>query len=284
MIYYVYVILDTRKPGEYKYNDLVFNYEPFYVGRGKGNRIKTTINEGNDYKMNKINKIVKEKGEVLVIKLYGNLSFDKSQQLEVDTISKIGRYDLNEGVLLNFTDGGEGRKNVIVSDESKYKMSRSRMGVEPWNKGKSPSDETKKKISKSLSGEKNFNYGKHFSEEHKRKLSESNKEPQCLSVIQYDLDGNYIQEYKSLLEASIQTDINKSSIGKCCKGYYKKSGGYKWGYTKDSEEKIKNKKETNTELKNNIIRLLIEGKKISEITKILGCDRIIVSYHKNKNK
>jgi len=283
MIYYVYIILDTRKPGEYKYEDLSFEYEPFYVGRGKGNRIKTTLTEGNNYKLKKINKIKEEKGEVLVIKLYDNLSFDKSQQLEIDTISKIGRYDLNEGKLLNFTDGGEGRKNIIISDETRKKMRKARMGVDPWNKGKSPSDETRKKISKSLSGENNFNYGKHFSEEHKKKLSESNKEPQCLSVIQCDLDGNFIQEYKSLLEASIQTGINQSSIGKCCKGYYKKSGNYIWKYTKESIEKRKNIKETNTKLKDNIIRLLSEGKKICEISKILNCNRGIVSYHKNKN-
>jgi hypothetical protein len=42
--------------------------------------------------------------------------------------------------------------------------------------------------------------------------------------------------------------------------------------------------ETNTKLKDNIIRLLSDGKKICEITKILQCNRVIVSYHKNKCK
>ena len=37
-IFYVYVYLDSRFPGDYKYGDLTFNYKPFYVGKGKDNR------------------------------------------------------------------------------------------------------------------------------------------------------------------------------------------------------------------------------------------------------
>ena len=44
-IYYTYVYLDTRKSGFYSYSGLnnerfVFNYEPFYIGKGKNNRFK----------------------------------------------------------------------------------------------------------------------------------------------------------------------------------------------------------------------------------------------------
>ena len=47
----VYVYLDHRKPGNYVYGDLKFEYEPIYVGKGNINRprnhkylYKTTIN------------------------------------------------------------------------------------------------------------------------------------------------------------------------------------------------------------------------------------------------
>jgi len=135
-----------------------------------------------------------------------------------------------------------------------------------------------------LSGENNFNYGKQFSEEHKNKLSLSNKEPQCLSVIQYDLDGNKLKEYKSILESSLQTGVNKSSIGRCCRGDGKSAGGFKWSYTDDDVFKRINKKPTKTKLKQNIIKLLNENKTNTEISKILDCPIGIVIYHNNIKK
>lgn len=38
--YYVYVLLDGRRPGKYKFGPLEFTYEPFYVGHGKKDRVK----------------------------------------------------------------------------------------------------------------------------------------------------------------------------------------------------------------------------------------------------
>ena len=36
--FYVYVYLDPRKPGSFKFGEYEFDYEPFYVGKGKKNR------------------------------------------------------------------------------------------------------------------------------------------------------------------------------------------------------------------------------------------------------
>lgn len=54
-----------------------------------------------------------------------------------------------------------------------------------------------------------------------------------LSILQYDLDGNFIQEFSSILEASFHYINSKkwdSGISKCCKGILKKSHGYIWKY------------------------------------------------------
>ena len=41
-----------------------------------------------------------------------------------------------------------------------------------------------------------------------------------------------IKQWKSLKQASEELKISKSSISKCCKGKYKKVGGYIWRYKK----------------------------------------------------
>jgi hypothetical protein len=41
--YYVYLFLDKSKPGKFIYDDLEFEYETFYVGKGTGVRIKSSL-------------------------------------------------------------------------------------------------------------------------------------------------------------------------------------------------------------------------------------------------
>ncbi len=44
-IYYVYAYFDPFKKGEYNYEEFKFDYEPFYIGKGKGNRLNIHLNE-----------------------------------------------------------------------------------------------------------------------------------------------------------------------------------------------------------------------------------------------
>ena len=109
--FYVYVYLDTRKKGNYLYGDYHFEYEPFYVGKGKNNRCKHHLYEAYDFrdentkKCRKIRKIKKfTKNDPIILKLKEGLTDKQSQLLEMDLIKIIGKDNI--GPLTNIADGG----------------------------------------------------------------------------------------------------------------------------------------------------------------------------------
>lgn len=57
-------------------------------------------------------------------------------------------------------------------------------------------------------------------------------------ILQYDLQGNFIKEWKSIKEASSELKINSSSIGNCInkRKYYLTAGGFIWKYKKKEDE------------------------------------------------
>lgn len=124
MIFYVYVYLDPRKPGDYIYGDLRFSNEPFYVGKGKKYRYKDHLNEKetkNIVKHNKINKIRNDGLMPIIQILYDKLTNEESLVLEIKTIRQIGRLNIKTGPLTNLTDGGEGHVGFIQTKETKLK-------------------------------------------------------------------------------------------------------------------------------------------------------------------
>ena len=50
------------------------------------------------------------------------------------------------------------------------------------------------------------------------------------SVCQFTKDGKFVENYKSITEASQYTGISYSGIGNCCRGTQKTSGGHIWRY------------------------------------------------------
>lgn len=50
------------------------------------------------------------------------------------------------------------------------------------------------------------------------------------AVIQLSLEGEYINEYPSVIEAHRKTGANMANIRSCALGIYRQSGGYKWKY------------------------------------------------------
>jgi hypothetical protein len=152
MIFYVYVYLNRLKPGFYDYGSgLVFNYEPFYVGKGKLNRYLYHLNKvRNNCKYNKslkfdiIEENIKNNLDPLIIIIHDKLIEIDSLTMEKEIITKIGRLDLKLGPLTNRNDGGlKPQDNYKHNKESKLKISEGGKKRDPEKRYKliSPSGE-----------------------------------------------------------------------------------------------------------------------------------------------
>jgi hypothetical protein len=181
---YVYIYLDTRKSGKFIYYDLEFDYEPFYVGKGCGDRYNNHLNEKkvvNRHKSGKIENIKKVGLLPKIVFICDSVSDDVAKSIEMLTISKIGRYP--NGPLTNLTNGGDGAMGFNRSKDSIDKQIKSTLSNHTWlTKMKSPefaamvsermteyysNDENKKLISKRQSGSGNSMYGKKTSDNQK---------------------------------------------------------------------------------------------------------------------
>ena len=111
------------------YRHLKPNGEVFYIGIGTTKKRAYSKQSRNPLWHN----IVDKYGyEVQILKK--DLSWEEACELETLLINYYGRRDLGTGSLVNMTDGGEGKTNVVVSDETREKLSVSHKGLKytPW--------------------------------------------------------------------------------------------------------------------------------------------------------
>lgn len=161
--YYVYAYLDPSEKGEFNFEDLVFEYKPFYIGKGSGRRFKDHLKnislQKNTHKNNKIKKILSEGKEPIILFIYKDLTQEESLNLEANVINKIGLRNLT-----NVTIGGFGTNGYKHSEETKNKIKNSLTGK---NIGRELTEEWKLKIKNN-----NAKYwlNKNHSEETKQKL------------------------------------------------------------------------------------------------------------------
>ncbi len=172
--FYVYVFLDSTKPGEWIYEDLKFDFEPFYIGKGTADRMITSKYDKGTFKSNKIKSIEEKGGKIISKKIFENLTIEESINVEIDLIKKIGRRDLELGPLTNLTDGGDGRVNGKNSPESveKARIKLVKIAQERKDKGKDKhTQETIERLRQLNLGENNPMYGKTHTDKVKEEQS-----------------------------------------------------------------------------------------------------------------
>ena len=127
------------------------------------------------------------------------------------------------------------------SEEHKENISKGRTGI----KANIP-EESKQRKSDKLKGNKNAaglvltenhkaaisktHKGKTVSSETRKKLSESRIDKCTVSILQFSLEGEFIQEWNSMINAKKHLNFKSNHISECCSGKIKTAHGFIWKY------------------------------------------------------
>jgi hypothetical protein len=229
-MYYIYALLNTLKPGEYIYGDYKFDYEPFYIGKGKAKRIKTTLNKrNNNYNKKIIASNIKKAGkEIVSILLHDSIENEMlAYDLEKNIISIIGRSIKNEGPLTNISTGGKYDKNILdkikLGHGTKKISNETRLKISLANKGRIKTEEERKKLSISHTGKK-------LSEKTKLKLSNINSvpKPNIRKTFEIISPNGIVYITNHLEEFCIQHGLNYNSMTALSRGKRKTNNHKNW--------------------------------------------------------
>lgn len=140
----------------YTYAYLREDKTPYYIGKGRGNRLYDHRGKN----------CIPPKDKSKIIKLKQNLTEEEAFKHEIYMIAVFGRKDLGTGILRNLSDGGDGGASGYKHPENICKFRSERMkGNKIW-KGRRHSDISKQKVREAREGKK-------LSNEHIEKLKKS---------------------------------------------------------------------------------------------------------------
>lgn len=233
--FYNYVYCDPRKPWYLiKGTSVVLPGEPFYVGRGKGDRKLHHLWEAEgswkeqrrvrNYKLNKIKKILNCGLKPIVVQLNKDLSNEMANANEEYLVKVIGRFDLGKGPLTNLTNGGETSAGFKMPQESTRRrlITTFKNRPEGWHnpfKGKRHTEEAKQK-----------NRLAHLGKSTGRKGIKTGKAAHnAFPALQLDIsNGRVIREFYSCGE--IRNVLGLRIDSSVCGDYPKVRGNYSKGF------------------------------------------------------
>jgi hypothetical protein len=300
---YLYIYLNPLKKGSYIYDDLKFDYEPFYVGIGVGDRYKMHLYESHlkkDLKGNTIRKIKKNNCLPIIIKLYENLTKEEAYKKEIELIEKIGRKDLKEGTLTNRTNGGDSggykheekilkkistpilcydKKGNLIKEYSSIKEASKYLNISRSNISQSCRYLVKICDNKYYFRYKNPDKNIFYEKKNKK-----------YRIIRISYDGK-VKRYERMKDAVKDTGISYGSIYASCNGINLCGGNYFWRYEKKKEsfyKKVEEKYGFDMNAKvidqnNNIYLNALHASISTNITIRRVCDNLNLGYSVKKN-
>lgn len=215
--FYVYAYLRSKDSNHGKKGS------PYYIGKGSGNRIKSSQGRPAN----------PPKDKSMVVYVQEGLTEQQAFDLERYCIALYGRINLGTGCLYNKSDGGEGSSGVVITDERRQKISRAHKGkivsaearrkIGDASRGRKMSPETRQKMSERSRGENNHFFGKKHSDEFKHKRSLES------AVYQYKLISPLGEEYTthSLTLFASQHDLQQGCLSLVAGGHRKHHKGWR---------------------------------------------------------
>jgi group I intron endonuclease len=168
-----------------------------------------------------------DKHNIEIIKegVYSDTELNQLEVYYIDLYNSFNRDNING---MNLTFGGEGCTGRVMSEETKRKIGEK-------SKLRRHSDEVKRKISENrkkvgfteaqkLAAEKSRGRKIIKSEEWIKNNAESIKKP----ILQFDLDGNFIREWKSAKDVELELGLSRKNISANLRNKTKHAYGYKW--------------------------------------------------------
>lgn len=106
---------------------------PFYIGIGTKPKKYSTFQKEysrahTKHKRSDFWKKITDKYEYYVEIMFESDDYEIIKQKEIEFINLYGRKDLQQGILVNLTDGGDGNVNLLVSEETRKKLSKANKG------------------------------------------------------------------------------------------------------------------------------------------------------------
>jgi hypothetical protein len=249
--YYVYVYFNQLKSGQWIYKEHVFNYQPFYVGKGRRKRdimhLCPFMLAYKNVKNSTIKSIISEIGEMPIhYRIYENLTNEEAISIEIDFIKTFGRKDNGTGILSNGTDGGDGANNFSEDILKKlgnnrrkvYQYSLDGIFIKEWESVKSTELEFKSSGDISTAIKRNgtycgyvWSYEKHESIKPRTKYQQPIKYENIKQVNKRT--NEIIHTFANALEAETELKLNagaRNKICDCLNNKLKTAYGYKWKF------------------------------------------------------